>query len=116
MVAIRAAAAAPLVGWSIVAASMVSVETIKVGDAEVNLRDVAGVTRRGGRDSLALVVHTFPVKKVRGGRPISLEPTSLTRFKLQCPRPAMTIVFTCAWRVQPIRTGAGSIPARVAHR
>ena len=43
--------------------------TIKIGDADVDPRDVAGITRGTvGENSTThhtLVVHTFPVKKVR---------------------------------------------------
>ena len=40
--------------------------TIKIGDADVDPRDVAGISRGGVGENIThtLVVHTFPVKKV----------------------------------------------------
>ena len=42
---------------------------VQVGDATVDSRDVAGITRGTGRDALLLTVHTFPVKKVGAAWP-----------------------------------------------
>ena len=56
---------------------MMDPTTIRIGDADVNPRDVARITRGGGgggQTSLTLIVHTCPVKKVCG-------PLSSTRWK-----------------------------------